>query len=343
MYSLLRKILFLLPPETAHHFTLTFAPWFHGPRRAERVRKRWAKHPVELLGLTFSNPVGLAAGLDKDAQCLDAWFAMGFGFVEVGTVTPKPQGGNPKPRLHRLTDVDALINRMGFNNKGVDALVERLKQRRVPGIVGVNIGKNAQTPLERAADDYRHCMMKVYEYADYIVINISSPNTPGLRELQGADYLDHLLLDLMQTRGELQQLSKKHVPLLVKIAPDLSQEELEVMVNIFIKHNIDGVIATNTLLDRSVIENHKHASKQGGLSGKPIFQPSKYIVEQLFRLTKGKLPIIGVGGIHSAQSAQEMLAAGASAIQLYTGLIYEGPRLIQDIIKKIEPQVQVSE
>jgi len=336
MYAFLRKLLFLLPPETAHHFTLNCLRWFYRPKLVERCRKHLPEHPVQLFGLSFANPVGLAAGLDKDGQCLDAWFGIGFGFVEVGTVTPKPQAGNPKPRLFRLTAADALINRMGFNNKGVDALVKRLQQRRVSGVVGVNIGKNRDTPLEKAVDDYRYCLSKVYPHADYVTVNISSPNTPGLRELQGADYLDHLLLELMQTRDTLEKVWQRRIPLLVKIAPDLTEKELSVMVKIFKKHAVDGIIATNTSIDHSAVAALKQGDEKGGLSGKPIFKQAKNIIEQLSRLTEGNMPIIAVGGISSAEDAQSMLSAGASAVQLYTGLIYEGPSLISNIIKSIK-------
>ncbi len=341
MYSFLRTLLFLFPPETAHHLTLKFIRWIYQPYLAKRCRKRLPKRPINLFGLLFPNPIGLAAGMDKDGECLDAWFAMGFGFIEVGTVTPKPQAGNPKPRLFRLVSEKGLINRMGFNNEGVDVLVKRLQQRRVEGIIGVNIGKNRDTPLIKAVDDYRYCFSKVYPYADYVTVNISSPNTPGLRELQGANYLDHLLLALMQTRDSLEKIWKRQVPLLVKISPDLTEEELKVMVDIFKKHNVDGIIATNTSIDRSAISHLKAADEKGGLSGKPIFQRAKKIIEHLFRLTQGAIPIIAVGGIDSPEDAKAMLSAGASAVQLYTGFIYEGPSLVSNTIKLIDQTINV--
>jgi len=324
-----------LPPETAHHLTLRLARWFYPPCLGKRRCKNALEHPFKLFGLSLANPVGLAAGLDKDGKCMDAWFAMGFGFIEVGTVTPKPQSGNPKPRLFRISDQSALINRMGFNNAGVDALVTRLKQRRVPGIVGVNIGKNKETPLIKAVDDYRYCLEKVFPYADYVTVNISSPNTPGLRALQGAEYLDHLLFELMKTRAALEKDVGKHCPLLVKIAPDLNDLELKAMVELFIKHNIDGIIASNTSIDHSAVESSMHAMEQGGLSGKPIFQRAKTMINRLFHLTEGRIPIIAVGGIHSPEQAKAMLGEGASAVQIYTGLIYEGPSLIRKIIRAL--------
>jgi len=333
-YAFLKKILFLLPPEAAHHLTLKLLAWFYRPFLVKHRKKRFSKHPVSLFGLSFPNPVGLAAGLDKDGKCIDAWFGMGFGFVEVGTVTPKPQAGNPKPRLFRLKKAEALINRMGFNNAGVVALLKRLQKRQVPGIVGVNIGKNRDTPLEKAVEDYRYCLCRVYPHADYVTVNISSPNTPGLRELQGADYLDHLLQELMDTRIALEKLWRKRLPILVKIAPDLSEDELKVMVNIFKKQNVDGIIATNTSIDHSAVAGQKHAEEKGGLSGKPIFEKSKKIVKQLSQLTEGQIPIIAVGGITSPEDAQAMLSAGASAVQIYTSLIYHGPGAALSIISR---------
>ncbi|HYF98173.1 MAG TPA: dihydroorotate dehydrogenase (quinone), partial [Coxiellaceae bacterium] len=261
MYSLLRKVFFRMDPEQSHRLALWLLSMPGAAQIIQYFRPKLAVKPVKLWGLNFPNPVGLAAGLDKDGECIDAWFALGFGFVELGTVTPKAQAGNPKPRLFRITKASAIINRMGFNNQGVDHLVEKLKQRRLPGIVGVNIGKNKDTPLEQALEDYQHCFGKVYEYADYVTINISSPNTPGLRELQSEHYLNELLAGLKAQQLQLVQKTQRHVPLLVKIAPDLNDEELYVLLDALLRHQIDGVIATNTTLDRRLVTQYKESSE----------------------------------------------------------------------------------
>lgn len=339
LYRILLNCLLLLPPEFSHHLTLTLLRWIYSPKRVNQIVKKIPQHPVKIANINFSNPIGLAAGLDKDGRCIDAWFAMGFGFVEVGTVTPQPQAGNPKPRLFRLKKYQALINRMGFNNQGVDALVERLKRRRVSGVVGVNIGKNRDTPLEKAVDDYQICLEKVYPYADYVTINISSPNTPGLRELQGEAYLDHLLEVLMRSRNRLQAQQNRSVPLFVKIAPDLDESELSIMLNIFLKHGVDAVIATNTSLMREPVADHYHVGEEGGLSGTPIYSQSKWIVEFCVKHVTGRLPIIAVGGIDSPERAQEMLHVGAFAMQIYTAFIYQGPVLIKKIINCLDKKL----
>lgn len=291
------------------------------------------------MGLSFQNPIGLAAGLDKNGDYIDALGALGFGFIEVGTITPKPQRGNEKPRLFRLPEINALINRMGFNNKGVDYLVKNLKKRHYQGILGVNIGKNKDTPLDKSVQDYLICLEAVYPYADYVTINISSPNTPGLRQLQSATYFEDLLVQLKNAQRSFHHRFKRYVPLVVKIAPDLTSEEIIVMAELLLKYEIDGVIATNTTikpLDELILDTHtlpyeKINRVQGGLSGQPLFHLSTTAVETLKSIIKDQIPIIAVGGIMSPADAKQKFDSGASLVQLYTGLVYQGPKLIQDI------------
>lgn len=335
IYRLLRPLLFAMDPEQAHHFTLQCLKWF---RQTGLIKKIIAlpipQKPKNVFGITFPNPVGLAAGLDKNGDYIDALLDLGFGFIEVGTVTPKPQSGNAKPRLFRLPEADALINRMGFNNKGVDYLVEKLKQRKVRGVVGVNIGKNAQTPLEKAVDDYRECLIKVFPYADYVTINISSPNTPQLRALQSPQYLSNLLSELKSTQQSLsQQNNQRKVPLLVKITVDLVAEDVEQLVDILLAWKVEGIIASNTTVDHSVVEKMRYGTEQGGLSGRPLHSRAIQLVKLIHEISHGELPIIAVGGILSKKDALDMFAAGASLIQIYTGLIYNGPGLIRDILE----------
>ncbi len=327
MYHLIRPLVFCIAPEAAHRLTQRLLRFFGKKSSAP------CSNPVTLLGMTFPNRVGLAAGWDKDGECIDVLFGLGFGFVEVGTITPRPQAGNPRPRLFRLVQANAIINRMGFNNKGVDYLVERLKERKVPGIVGVNIGKNKETPNERAHEDYIFCLRKVYQYADYIALNISSPNTPGLRALHDTDSLELLLNQVDLARLALERQFNKHVPILLKLSPDYPHEQLEVFLNTLLKHRIDGIIATNTSLDRHLITGLPHANEVGGLSGRPIAQRATDTIKAIKCITGNRLPIIGVGGIDSDVSATEKFAAGADLIQIYTGLVYEGPRLIKKLIE----------
>ncbi|EEI47884.1 dihydroorotate oxidase [Proteus mirabilis ATCC 29906] len=287
------------------------------------------------MGLSFKNPLGLAAGLDKNGDCIDALGAMGFGFIEVGTVTPRAQVGNDKPRLFRLVEAEGLINRMGFNNLGVDNLIENVKQSQYGGVLGINIGKNKDTPVEQGKDDYLICMEKVYPYAGYIAINISSPNTPGLRTLQYGEALDDLLSAIKNKQLELQGKYQKYVPVAVKIAPDLTHEELIQVADSLVRHHIDGVIATNTTLDKSLVSGLDHCNEAGGLSGRPVQSKSTQIIRQLNEELKGTLPIIGVGGIDSLTAAREKMDAGASLIQVYSGFIYHGPALIKSIINHI--------
>ena len=287
------------------------------------------------MGLTFKNPVGLAAGLDKNGECIDAFGAMGFGFVEVGTVTPRPQAGNDKPRLFRLVEAEGIINRMGFNNLGVDNLIENVKKSNYDGILGINIGKNKDTPIEKGAEDYLICMEKVYQYAGYIAVNISSPNTPGLRSLQYGEALDDLLSELKTKQSELEAKHGKYVPLALKIAPDLSDDEISQICESLIKNKIDGVIATNTTLDRSIVEGMKHCDEAGGLSGRPVQSRSTEVVRKLYQELGDQLPIIGVGGVDSYVAAKEKMMAGAKLVQVYSGFIYKGPGLVGDIVKNL--------
>ncbi len=331
-YKLLRPFLFLLPPETAHHLTLLSLKYLYKIGLLRYVIKPTPQqNPVTIAGLKFNNPIGLAAGLDKNGEYIDALAALGFGFIEVGTVTPKPQPGNPKPRLFRLKVHNSLINRMGFNNQGVDYLIDQIEQSSYQGILGINIGKNASTPLERAVDDYVVCLQKVYRYASYITINISSPNTKNLRDLQQGDLLDQLLSTLKQKQTELVKQHDHTVPLFVKVAPDLDQQQIEHIATKIKQHKMDGLIATNTLVDRSQFQHVPGIEEQGGISGKLISSRSNQTIAA-FRHALGKdFPIIGVGGIHSIADAKAHLQAGANMLQLYTGLIYQGPSLIRQI------------
>ena len=334
-YPFVRKALFQLDPERAHEMTFQQLRRITGTPFERLVRQRVPEKPVSCMGLTFKNPLGLAAGLDKNGECIDALGAMGFGSIEIGTVTPRPQPGNDKPRIFRLVEAEGLINRMGFNNLGVDNLVENVKKAHVDGVLGINIGKNKDTPVEQGKDDYLICMDKVYPYAGYIAINISSPNTPGLRSLQYGEALDDLLSAIKNKQQELQKQHHKYVPVAVKIAPDLSLEELIQVADSLVRHNIDGVIATNTTLDRSLVEGMKHSQETGGLSGRPLQLKSTEIIRLLSQELNGRLPIIGVGGIDSLMAAREKMAAGATLIQIYSGFIFKGPPLIKEIVTHI--------
>lgn len=335
LYPLARHFLFKLNPEQAHDLSIKYLPRLLGTPLDCFFRHSLPKRPVTVMGLNFANPVGLAAGLDKDGECIDAFGAMGFGFIEVGTVTPRPQSGNDKPRLFRVIPAEGIINRMGFNNKGVDHLVAKVKEAKYQGVIGINIGKNKDTPIEQGKDDYLLCMDKVYDHAGYIAVNISSPNTPGLRQLQYGDALDELLAALKQRQQELAEKYKKYVPLAVKIAPDLSLDEIDQVAASLIKNRIDGVIATNTTLEREMIYDMPHAAEAGGLSGRPLQQKSTEVIRHLAKALDGALPIIGVGGIDSAMAAREKLAAGASLVQIYSGFIYKGPSLVKEIVTHI--------
>ncbi|MBQ4848907.1 quinone-dependent dihydroorotate dehydrogenase [Pseudoalteromonas sp. MMG012] len=331
-YDIARRYMFSRDAEWAHDFALNNLRRFANTPLSAAWSQTVADKPVNFLGLDFKNPVGLAAGLDKNAECIDAFSQMGFGFIEVGTVTPRPQAGNDKPRIFRLPDAHAVINRMGFNNKGVDNLVSNVKASRYSGILGINIGKNKDTPNEQGKDDYINCMRKVFEYASYITVNISSPNTPGLRDLQYGDALDDLLESLKCEQMDLIAKHNKSVPMLVKIAPDIDAVQVAQIAESLTKNRIDGVIATNTTLERTAVQGMQYAEEAGGLSGRPVREKSTFVVDELRRITDGKLPIIGVGGIDSAESAKEKLSAGADLVQVYTGFIYEGPGLVKRIV-----------
>ncbi|EHO0241236.1 quinone-dependent dihydroorotate dehydrogenase [Escherichia coli] len=334
-YPFVRKALFQLDPERAHEFTFQQLRRITGTPFEALVRQKVPAKPVNCMGLTFKNPLGLAAGLDKDGECIDALGAMGFGSIEIGTVTPRPQPGNDKPRLFRLVDAEGLINRMGFNNLGVDNLIENVKKAHYDGVLGINIGKNKDTPVEQGKDDYLICMDKIYPYAGYIAINISSPNTPGLRTLQYGEALDDLLIAIKNKQNDLQKIHQKYVPIAVKIAPDLSEEELNQVADSLVRHNIDGVIATNTTLDRSLVQGMKNCDQTGGLSGRPLQLKSTEIIRRLSQELNGRLPIIGVGGIDSVIAAREKIAAGATLVQIYSGFIFKGPPLIKEIVSNI--------
>lgn len=334
-YSAIKNILFKFDAETAHELSIKSLKNTGATPLNFLYKQKVTGKPVQAMGIHFPNACGLAAGLDKNGECIRAFDAMGFGFVEVGTVTPRPQPGNDKPRIFRLPEANAIINRMGFNNKGVDYLVEQVRKAQFRGVLGINIGKNKDTPEENAKDDYIHCMKKVYNFASYITVNISSPNTPGLRSLQYGDALNELLAALKVEQKELAKQYDKYVPVAVKIAPDLTKEEVDSIAECLIANEIDGVIATNTTLARDGVENLEHGSEMGGLSGQPVKDKSTEVIGLLAKALDGKLPIIGVGGIASGQDAKEKIAAGATLVQVYTGFIYQGPDLIKDIVKTI--------
>lgn len=336
MYSVLRKLLFTLDPETSHDLSLDCLGAAERLKLLPLFTPKMTSDPVELLGLHFSNPVGLSAGLDKNGDYFNALGQLGFGFVEIGTVTPKAQSGNDKPRMFRLEDHEAIINRMGFNNKGVDYLVDRVKRRRYQGVLGINIGKNKVTPEEEALSDYEIAMETVYPYADYITVNISSPNTPGLRNLQFGDNLDRLLEGLAIKQEALSQAHSRRVPVLIKIAPDMSNDEVASISQTFLKHAVDGVIATNTTLDKSSVSDSPYANEMGGLSGAPLADQSTLIVKQLREALGPDMPIIGVGGIYQGSDAVDKLEAGANLVQVYSGFIYRGPALIKDARQAIK-------
>lgn len=335
LYRIAREFLFMQDPEKVHEITIKGLKLTGSTPLSCLYGQKLPSKPVTVMGLKFDNPVGLAAGLDKNGECIDALAAMGFGHIEVGTVTPRPQPGNEKPRLFRIVESEAIINRMGFNNDGVDKLIENVKRAKYKGILGINIGKNKDTPIEKGNEDYLICMDKVYQYASYIAINISSPNTPGLRTLQYGEALDDLLGSLKTRQAELAEQHDKYVPLAVKIAPDLTHDELSQVAESLVKHKLDGVIATNTTLDRTLVHDMPHACEAGGLSGRPLQNASTEIIRQLAILLDGKLPIIGVGGIDSVVSAKEKFLAGAELIQVYSGFIYNGPKLVKNIVKSL--------
>lgn len=329
LYSLARPLLFSLAPERAHELTLSLLKSSH---KMGLMRQNVAAKPVTCMGIEFPNPVGLAAGLDKNGAYIDALAGQGFGFIEIGTITPRPQAGNPHPRLFRLPQAKAIINRMGFNNDGVDQLVENVKVAKFKGILGINIGKNADTPVEKAVDDYLICLEKVYNYASYITVNISSPNTKNLRSLQSGDALTELLETLKKRQLELAQEYQHYVPLVLKVAPDLDNSDIAFIAKQLLQFKIDGLIVTNTTLSREGVEGLEHAEEAGGLSGAPVFEKSTACLAAFAAVLKGQIPLIGVGGILSGADAVAKKQAGASLVQVYSGLIYTGPKLVKDCV-----------
>jgi len=336
MYSLLRGLLFLLPEEASHDFALHAMRLAHKLKLISFFAPQVPSSPVHVMGLDFPNPVGLAAGLDKNGDYIDALGSLGFGFIEIGTITPKPQPGNPSPRLFRLPQAEAIINRMGFNNKGVDYLVRQVKGSDYKGILGINIGKNKDTPAENAVDDYLCCMQKVYPHASYITVNLSSPNTPGLRDLQFGEPLEKLIETLMSERSHLAEKYNRQVPLAVKIAPDMNAEDVQQVAQVFLKFGVDAVIATNTTIARDGVRHLKNGDQTGGLSGRPLLESSNTVLEQLVAELDGRIPVIGVGGILSGQSAEQKVVLGASLLQVYSGFIYKGPALIREAVNAIK-------
>ncbi|WP_168407146.1 quinone-dependent dihydroorotate dehydrogenase [Acinetobacter indicus] len=329
LYSLARPLLFSLAPERAHELTLSLLKSGH---KMGLMRQQVAAKPVTCMGIEFPNPVGLAAGLDKNGAYIDALAALGFGFIEIGTITPRPQAGNPHPRLFRLPQAKAIINRMGFNNDGVDKLIENVKAAKFKGVLGINIGKNADTPVEKAVDDYLICLEKVYNYASYITVNISSPNTKNLRSLQSGDALTELLQTLKQRQLALAEEHQHYVPLVLKVAPDLEPSDIEFIAQQLLQFKIDGLIVTNTTLSREGVENLPHGDEAGGLSGAPLFEKSTACLAAFAKTLEGKIPLIGVGGILSGEQAVAKRNAGATLVQVYSGLVYTGPELVKDCV-----------
>ena len=339
LYSLARSALFALDPEVAHELTLAKLDHAAAFGLTRLVAPRVPDLPVQAMGLTFRNPVGLAAGMDKNAAHIDALGTFGFGYIEAGTVTPLPQPGNPRPRLFRLVPAQALINRMGFNNDGVERFVARVQAQRrfraAGGILGLNIGKNAATPIERAVDDYTACLRAVYPHADYVAVNVSSPNTKDLRALQGERELVALLRGLGEERRRLEDRHQRRVPVAVKIAPDLDNSAIGPLADVLVREGVDGVIATNTTVARDAVRGLEHGDEVGGLSGRPLRERSTEVVGRLAQHLRGQLPIIGVGGVINGADAVEKIRAGASLVQIYTGFIYRGPQLVSECVEAI--------
>lgn len=331
LYSMIRPLLFSMQPEKAHGATFKLLESIHRLGLLKHLGHHYPCKTRTVMGLSFPNPVGLAAGLDKNGDHIDALGDLGFGFIEIGTVTPRPQPGNPEPRMFRLPQAQAIINRMGFNNAGVDVLVENVQKSTYKGILGINIGKNADTPIENALDDYLIGLRKVYQHASYITVNISSPNTKNLRQLQGADELSRLVVPLKEEQARLADRHGFYVPIALKIAPDLEASQLEAIADVLVKARVDAVIATNTTLSRTGVESLPFGDEAGGLSGTPVRAKSTAIVRDLSRLLRGQLPIIGVGGIMNGSDASDKVRAGASLVQVYSGLIYRGPDLIGEV------------
>jgi dihydroorotate dehydrogenase len=346
VYSLIRPLLFSLDAERAHRLTLRALQAIQqlpaGSTLLHTLSRTPPQLPVDLMGLRFPNPVGLAAGLDKDACCAGAFHALGFGFVELGTVTPRPQPGNPRPRLFRLPGREAIINRMGFNSHGLDAFLDQLRRRPRRGLVGINLGKNKDTPAERALDDYLTGLRAVYLYADYVTVNISSPNTPGLRDLQEEAALAALLAGLKTEQDRLAGRHGRRVPLALKIAPDLDDNAIDAIARLLLAHRMDAVIATNTTVTRPGLGDEPRARETGGLSGAPLRALSTQVIRRLYTTLQGKIPIIGVGGIFTAEHAWEKLVAGAELVQIYAALIYRGPCVVREIVAGLADKVRAS-
>lgn len=331
LYDLIRPLLFRLDAERAHHLTLQSLEAVHRMGLTRLLGSVPACRTRKVMGLTFANPVGLAAGMDKNGAYIDALAALGFGFIEIGTVTPRPQPGNPKPRLFRILQAQGVVNRFGFNNNGVDVLVNNVQRARYRGVLGINIGKNFDTPIERAVDDYLFCLRKVYAHAGYVAVNVSSPNTKNLRQLQDKDALEGLLSAIKQEQQKLADGHGKYVPIALKIAPDLTTEQVIEIADLLLKHRVDGVIATNTTLSREGVEGLPNADETGGLSGAPVRLKSTAVIKQLSLALGKEIPIIGVGGILNGLDAEEKIKAGASLVQVYSGLVYRGPDLVKEI------------
>jgi dihydroorotate dehydrogenase len=338
MYDILRPLLFKLDAETAHRATLYALGVAQRSGFSQWIAKPPADLPTKVFGITFPNPVGLAAGLDKNAEHLDALDALGFGFIEVGTVTPKPQLGNDRPRLFRLPRHEAIINRMGFNNAGVDVLVRNVQQSSYHGVLGINIGKNKDTPNEKAVSDYLLCLTRVYEHASYVTVNISSPNTQGLRDLQEEATLRRFISVLREAQERLGSQHGRRKPMLLKIAPDLGEAELDAIAEVLLHTGIDGVICSNTTIDHAAVADDPHGNEVGGLSGKPLFDRSTAVLSGMHRRLQGRVPLIGVGGILDGSDAAEKMEMGASLVQLYSGLIYRGPQLVAECVNEIRRQ-----
>jgi len=335
-YPFVRPLLFSLDPETAHQITLKLLTLAETSGLNSFMTPKFPDQAIKVMGLSFKNQLGLAAGLDKNGDHINALASLGFGFIEIGTITPRPQPGNPKPRLFRLPEHQAIINRMGFNNQGVDYLLAQVKKSNYRGILGINIGKNFDTPIEHAIDDYLFCLRQVYQAASYVTVNISSPNTKNLRQLQQGDEIKKLLANLKEEQLNLEQQYGRYVPLVLKIAPDLNSDEIYHIAQLLLEFNIDGVIATNTTTSRQQLGNHPLAIETGGLSGAPVKIQSTEVVRQLAKELNGDCPIIAAGGVMNANDAEEKIKAGASLVQIYTGLIYQGPELIKQIISQLQ-------
>ena len=335
IYTLAKPLLFQLDDEVAHDLTLKGLKFAQKAGLLHLYPSPIICESRTVMGITFPNAVGLAAGLDKNGAVIDAMASLGFGFIEIGTITPRPQPGNPKPRLFRVKQAQGIINRFGFNNLGVDHLIANVKAAQYKGVLGINIGKNFDTPMENAVDDYLICMQKVYAHATYITVNISSPNTKNLRALQEKTALSQLLMTLKAEQTKLADQHGRYVPITLKIAPDLALEQVNEIADLLLEHRIDGVIATNTTLSREPVEGMEHAEESGGLSGAPVRDKSTLVISQLSQRLQGALPIIGVGGILTGADAVEKIAVGASLVQVYSGLIYKGPQLVRDICKSL--------